>query len=74
MHREVGRVAIAGGVQEMLICCTEGYGFSQQFSGQGDLMILEDFSNLGDSVTCNAYQSYNGSPMLSCEGFFTHCG
>lgn len=45
-----GRVTVPGGVQETFICCTKECGLVGNIDGQQDWMILEIFSNLGDSV------------------------
>jgi len=47
-----GGVTVSGGVQGMFRCCAEGRGLvgNTGESGKLDRMILEVFSNLGDSM------------------------
>jgi len=47
-----GGVTIPEGVQETFRCCTEGHGLGEILvvGGLLDRMILEVFSNLGDSI------------------------
>ena len=47
-----GGVTIPGGVQEIFRCCTEGRGLVGSIGDGGwlDCMILEVFSDLGDSM------------------------
>ena len=45
-----GGVTIPGGVQETFRCCTEGHGLVENIGGRLNWMILEVFSNLGDSM------------------------
>jgi len=46
-----GGVTDPGGVQGPFRYCTEGYGLVGNIGGQLKWMILEGFSNLGDSMT-----------------------
>ena len=47
-----GGLTNAGGVHEMFRCCSEGHGLVANIGGRCmlDWMILEVFSNRGDSV------------------------
>ena len=49
-----GGVTDCGGVQETFRCCTEGHGlignWKLETGGWVDWMVLEVFSNLGDSM------------------------
>ena len=48
-----GGVTVSGGVREMVRCCTKGHGLSGGILVVGehlDEVILEVFSNLGDSM------------------------